>query len=57
MQNYDELIRRFNNMMKKLKNKDTVNTVTKEEIIQLKNGMIQFVKEDHPSMKRVCFGH
>ena len=55
MQNYDDLIKRNEDLWIRLKGDSASKAVTKKEIQKLVQDMVEFVEEDHPANEIAMF--
>lgn len=57
MQNYDNLLKRYDELWKRLNLEDDngVSIVTRKETEQLRGDMVKFVEEEHPKDQKVKF--
>lgn len=55
MQNYDDLVKRNEDLWKRLKDDSTSKAVTRKEVQKLVQDMVEFVEEDHPANEIAMF--
>lgn len=55
MMNYEDLVRRYDELWKRLKDNKERKKVTRQEIKELAEDMAIFIKEDHPNNEKTKF--